>query len=431
MRPSSISSSSFAAPGDEDRREALGFVRRVLVFLAPLLVVGLASQFALWRVGEAWSMRSVLAFEEAQRAVGSETLFARALVSEEMRRYKARHLAARTPQVVVLGSSTTMQIRDFHFGPYAKVFYNAGGLVQHSGDLRAVAGMLDRNGWPAFIALGLDLWWFNGQWTPSRRIASLERIESMSEFDADWAARLQAYPATLSHLSKPGGVALLGELWGPSVPGQKTLATDGAAAIGLAAQSGGGFRGSDGSRRSASFLARVAAGEAYLDNEQTLRRIEQGHKRFEPGSFSFERVAEIREFLVRAKQAGCVVAGFAIPFDSQVRAALRASPGHSALLADYQRETRELFEVARMPFVDAVDHFGLADSWMINGFHGSERSMAHVVRGWLADPAARAALPRLAASSLDCLIAAADARGLVEGSGDCESGVSAPSARAK
>ena len=425
MRPSSISSSRPGTAGD-DRRAALAFVRRVLVFLAPLLIVGLASQFALWRVGEAWSMRAVLAFEAAHRETGNSTLFARALVAEEMRRYKARQLASRAPQVAVLGSSTTMQLRDFHFGPYADAFYNAGGLAQHPGDLRAIAGMFDRLGWPVFIGLGLDLWWFNAQWAPSARIVPLEQIESTSEFDADWAARLRAYPAAVARLAKRGAGAGWGGLGGPRVEGTATSATSGALAIGLAAQRGGGFRGSDGSRRNAPFLERVAAGEAYHDNEQTLRRIERGERRFESGAFSVARAAEIRAFLLRAKQAGCVVAGFAIPLDSQVRAALRASSGHSELFEDYQREMRELFADERLPFVDAVDHFGLADTWMINGFHGSERSMAHIVRGWLADPVARSALPRLTARGLDCLIGAAQTGGLVEGRGDCSPAVFSP-----
>ena len=97
MRRSSISSSSkggeslFAPASEPNRREALAFVRRVWLFLLPLLLVGALSQLALWSVGEAWSMRTVQEFENAERGANRETLFARAVVAEEMRRYKLGH----------------------------------------------------------------------------------------------------------------------------------------------------------------------------------------------------------------------------------------------------------------------------------------------------------------------------------------------------
>lgn len=415
MRRSSISSSSeggeslFAPVSEPNRREALAFVHRVWLFLLPLLLIGALSQFALWRAGEAWSMRAVQEFENAERGANRETLFARAVVAEEMRRYKLGHLRARKPEVVVLGSSTAMQLRSFHFGPYADAFYNAGGLVQHPGDLAYLADHFDRQGWPRFVALGLDLWWFNRGWRPSSKIAALERIEATSEFDADWAARMQAYPALLSLLAKPAALEMLGA----------PQAVEGAVPVGIAARGGTGFRGSDGSRRNARFLARIEEGRAYQDDEGTLKRIARGRKRFERGSFAPERVAEIGEFLVRANAAGAVVGGFLIPLDSEVRRALRSSEGHAAQFVAYQATLAALFERAQFPFVDAVDHFGLSDAWMMNGFHGSERSMAEVVRGWVQHPAAQRALPRLELAPLDCLILAAESASLVEGAGDC------------
>ncbi|MCA9510911.1 MAG: hypothetical protein KC560_09425, partial [Myxococcales bacterium] len=227
------------------------FALRVARFLAPLALVFAASQLALWKAGEGRGLASVRTTERRALAEGEDTLFARALVAEQMRRYKALELRARRPRIAVLGSSTSMQLRDFHFGlggdrahGFADGgFYNAGGLVQHTGDFEPVAALLDEIGSVRVVVLALDPWWFNDGWAPSRSIEPLARTLATSDFDADWDARIRAYPALVEALARRGGAAKLRAL--VAADDRVEVASGRAVrAIGLAARGGVGFRGS-------------------------------------------------------------------------------------------------------------------------------------------------------------------------------------------
>jgi len=431
MRRSSTSSSEVERAsgllGDRgDRRAALAFASRVARFAAPLALVFALTQAALWNVGESHGIERVLRSEREIVSRGDESLFGRALVAEEMRRYKARELVERRPRIVALGSSTTMQLRGFHFAierarAFDAGFYNAGGLMQHAGDLPELERLIEQIGSVRVIVLGLDPWWFNSGWAPARSIETIQQMLDRSPFDADSAARARAYPAAVEALAKRGGAARLARLFG--APGS-LVASDGRTlvAIGLAAREGAGFRGSDGSRRNARFLARRAAGEPYVDDEDTVERIARGERRFEIGSRVDSRVAKLREFLAWARERDVVVGGFVVPFASDVRAAIASSPDHAAYHADFRRSMRETFAAADMPFVDAFDAFeaeGHDDAWMINGFHGSERTMAHVVSALASDQRFARAIPAEAKAKLACLIAAARRDALVEGEGPC------------
>jgi hypothetical protein len=402
--PRSSTSSSELGAELSDAARARRFALRVALFLSPLVLAALALHAVLYASSEAWSMDRVLSHEARARERGQTTLFQRAFVAEEMRRYKLENALRRQPALLALGSSTAMELRGRAFGPHGSEFYNVGGLLQHPGQLTQIQQLVEALPELRLIVLAVDPWWFNDGWQPRNKFLSIEFMRETAAYTQDLRARLRAFSNLAERLFEPAGIPTIRALftrWNRSEP----EGLPGAFGIGLGSRTGSGFRGTDGSYRYAKYLARRAAGGPYIDTYHVVQRIEKGQRRLEPGRFRVARMAPLESFLRWCDARGVVVAGFAVPFASDARVALARSPAHPGLLADYQREVPALFERTGMPYVDAVDAFGRDDRSMVDGMHGSEVVMAEVVLRLLAHPKMRSALPELDPAELEALLA--------------------------
>ena len=391
---------------DHSARDARAFGRfaaRGLAFgAAPALALGLALAW-LHATSDAWPMARVLSHEERAVQRGEATLFQRALVAEEMRRYKYEAIRRRAPRIVALGSSTVMQWRARAFGPHADAFYNAGGLIQHTPQLAEFADALPALPGLRTLVVGLDLWWFNANWQPTTRFPTLDALRDAPGWRHDLRARLRALPRLAQALVDREDRARIAAL--VALPQDGIDGLVGAHAIGLLARNGQGFRSGDGSYRYPEYLAERRAEVPYVDHDEVHARIARGRRKMQPGDFAAARVVHLERLLDACLAHGVTVAGFTTPLARDVVAALAADPRHAALLRDYRAATARAFAARDLPFVDATEADDGDPRSMIGGFHGSEIVAARILRRLLADPRFARELDALTEADVDRLLA--------------------------
>jgi hypothetical protein len=275
------------------------------LFLAPPGAIAGVFEVALWRLGETVPLASAAAEPD------QESIWGRALLSQQFDVLKWAAWVERRPDVVALGSSRVMQIRGALFGTS---FYNAGGLLQDLGDLDHVVDALESGELPRpkLLLLGVDPWWFSSA-TSLRGGASDRRDDTWS-----FAAHVGAWRGLLRAI-------LSGDDWGAN----RDPAT-GASCFGLRARRlGDGERGSDGSHQYGSFLREFVADPRYRDREvpPMVERVAAGTHQFAPGALAPERVERFTAVLGRlAATSGMAVAILVPPVSSEVAGAIAARP---------------------------------------------------------------------------------------------------------
>jgi hypothetical protein len=372
------------------------FTKTLGVFFLPVFVLAVVAEIWCFRYGENWTLKMVRDAEAVAMREGKESLFHRLVIPEEMRRYKLGELVSRNPRVIVAGSSTSMQFRSFMFGDCASDFYNAGGLtnsVDQLADLLSVLALLHR---VELVFIGVDPWWLNPAWTAVPSEGFGQETEGR-EFVNDLRTNL---------LPRKGGV-----VWLRSIRSAiSAVPPDGHVAIGLGGRNGDGFRGSDGSRRYAFVAARAKLGAPFVDVSTTIDRIRSGTDRFErANSIAYDRLSRLEDFLNSAAQKNVMVAGYSIPLEPMVHAAIMQSDGHKEFYRQYLRSTAEVFERTGHPFLHADDPraWGFDSSHMVDGFHASEVLFARLVHQFLQLPATQKALQTCRITNLERQIAEA------------------------
>lgn len=390
MNPSSTSSSSPSARGPGR------FALRILLFCVPVVSVLLAGQAVLYRLSDGWSMDAVVETEWRKRQSGEDTLFGRMLVAEEMRRYRLKNILRRRPKVLILGSSTVMQFRAQMFGGHAAEVYNAGGLTQQPEHLVQLVSVLEEAGVER-VLLGLDFWWFNSNWQ-TYRLPSIDALLTRSDAKQDMQARLYAFRSFGKTVAREGSrLRLATEI---HAAGEKP---GGYFPIGLLAQLGDGFRGSDGSRRSAEQIERAREGAAYLDGMETLERIEKRKQQFVTGTEpSPHAMTLLKDFIEACRRAEIGVAVVLPPLARETYAAMMKSGDHAAPLRSFVERVSGLLNDERVPYLVATDirKLGLEEENMLDGVHGSEVAMAEVFLALLGQPGSMDLFPRATPAEL-------------------------------
>lgn len=355
-------------------------MRRFLVHLLSfcLLPVALivAGEVALLGSGELWPLDRVIAYQAAHPGA----LYLRA-VDQVFYAYKYRGMSVKHPSVLVAGSSRTMKFRAGMFGDQAGAFFNAGGMLNSTRDVREFAEVLARSQTPSVLVLGIDLWWLNPGVPPI--------YDLQSEIDKDPGTSFDDHVIALRWLMRnPRSFAV--EALGP----ERVAHPD---AIGIAARErAGGFR-ADGS-----YVARVAipaaAGWQFVDREEPpiIDRVTQANANFPPAADAApQRLADLDAALARFEARRVLVVGYLPPFSSEVLARLRTDERHKQLWFDFECRVPELFRRHRFPVIDASDltQFGMDDRAMSDGIHAEETFHLHVVQAMLEDARVRAALP--------------------------------------
>jgi len=353
-------------------RRFLGHLARFSILPAAALV---ACELVLFGSGEAWSIDRVLDFQRAHPAA----LFLRA-VDQAFYAFKYHGVVERRPRVLVLGSSRTMKFRAGMFGTAAGEFFNAGGMINSLGDLRAFCCERPPARVPEVVIIGVDLWWLNERILPPFAFAEeIERGLTWS-FDQHVTALRWLFerPATLAR-----------ELTSLAARSQPLY-------VGLAAREGrGGFR-NDGSF--ATGVPVPKQGEPFVDREEPpiIERARTATANFIPTDrVSPERLALLSSVLDDYRTQQRLVVGYLPPLSSAVRGVLSTDPRQRDFFAAFRQLVPALFAAHGFALVDASDPatVGMDDTGMSDGFHGEETLHAHVVRLMLEDPRVGKAFP--------------------------------------
>ena len=342
------------------------FAIKTVLFFLPLLAVLVAIGGVVWRTGETWPTSKVVRMQSEH----PERIFLRGVLDQGFYRYKFFALNDRRADVVVLGSSRMMKFRHEMFGTDS--FYNAGGLIQSSNDLRWWA---DTTTWlPRVMLVGIDMWWLNPNFSYEPRTLP----QAWDERTGDWK----------SHLAAIRGSILRPELLEP-------LLRSDPSAIGLGARtSGRGFRG-DGSLRSGLTPPREFH---YRDRENPTvpDRIRRGVGQFPfADSIDGKKWIELTNTLLMLRSHGTEIIVILPPFSTEAITALMNTPRQREFYPLFRRQLTTWLEQHRFIYLDASDprDLGLDDRYFTDGYHAEETLHLHLLARLLARDTVRMMLP--------------------------------------
>lgn len=343
------------------------FIWRIFCFLTPcLLLIGII-EFGLWRTEEILPISLVV---KRQQNTEEETIFRRQYFSDQFNVYKLANIKYRQPKILVIGSSRTMQFRDFMFTPFEKDFYTGGGMIQGVGDLQEFMLRIEQKEivLPKVLIIGVDPWW----------IKTTSDFYSWETTD-DEVFSFNAHINLLREVIKKNQITELFQLPEKSPQFQYR-------AFGITARrSDAGFR-RDGSLlygwgRLKSFIQNPV----YKDQERppVIKRVKEYLRQFSlPAIVDTTRVNIILSFVEMLKKLDVEVYAFMPPFSDEVMAALRKNEPLLPWWNYYVETLPDLLKQhgAIIIPVSSPSDYGLDDRYMLDGFHPSEVYIAYIVR---------------------------------------------------
>lgn len=309
--------------------------------------------------GETLSIEAVVRLQAAQ-----PVLFGRAYTDVD-RNYKIATQRLRGAEVVALGSSRAMYIRENFFIPGTN-FYNAGGAVRTPDELAVFLKGLSLDKHPKIIILGLDQRWFKENFS-GRANLSL----SDPAWDQFWAhAWKQLYVDYLNskyHIS---------ELWlGGEVGAERRVGL-------MAITYGNGFR-EDGSFSSRSFFGDMdAQGEIAQEIKRIRGEVFERKSDFEYSSkINKDSLLYVEEFLESCKKNNITVVGYLSPYAPSVGSALRGDSEMNARMLGLDHTLANMFHGKGHTFYDTSDStdIGAHDEEFIDPWHGSDKVYARLL----------------------------------------------------
>ncbi|WP_372718227.1 hypothetical protein [Novipirellula sp.] len=353
-----------------DQQAAWKLTRRLLCFLSPLAVLVLVPELALWKTGETWPASYVA---QQQQSATEETLYSRDFLSQQFGVYKFATIQMRKPEIIALGSSRVMQIRDFMFTPIQKSFYNAGGMTQSVTELTEYIELLEQEELPdpKVAIIGIDPWW----------------IKSEYHRDKSWLAQqdesyhFAAHVNALRTLVRRNRFAELTK----AVTHSDRSPYFGYRTIGTApTKYGSGFRKDGSWQYSPKMLLDLAETHQYVDREvpPIIERIRSRLGNFSvPATLDQERTARLLRLLERLQTRGIELMVVFPPYSSECLDALTTDVAFNPWWDAYQVDLAESLRSRGIPVLEAsaAQQFGLDDTYMIDGYHPGEVFMGHIV----------------------------------------------------
>lgn len=327
------------------------FVKTIALFLAPAVCVVALFGAALVRSGELAPMEQV----RGAALDGSLSLFGFAY-RENTRAFKQDVAAARGAEVLVLGTSRSMQLRGEFFA--ADSFYNAGGGIAYLSQAQQFLERLPQTARPQRLLLVLDQYFYNTDW---RAFQPEESARPAEDTTADAVASLRHMMWDYAD----GKFLLLQVLRAPKGTYGLTAAARGA-----------GFR-ADGSY---TYGSAVLHPEQSLDADfaDTFDRIEKKTSRFEAGDApDAAALAETRALLEYCAAQGIAVTAFLPPYAPQVWDRMQQTGNYGYIAATFAA-LQPLFAQYGFEVFDYSDLPETRNNQYIDGFHGSDRVYAAV-----------------------------------------------------
>ena len=363
---------------------------RFILFASPLLLILAVFESAFWKTGEAWPIQRAVRY---QQNAAAEVIYGRAFFSQQFNVYKLAGIMHRRPEILAIGSSRVLQIRDFMLAPLDDKFYNAGGLIQNIYDIAAFAEMLQEGKVPGprVLLVGIDPWWLKtsrgaGTWLAAgdNSLLFASHIEAMRE-----VVDRKRYSELFKSFAGPD--ADLGHL--PDT-------------IGINARvNGSGFR-KDGSRHySPRILYDYLDNPRYVDRERppVVKRVRKNKRQLSlPADINPDKLRLLLDSLASVKQLGIELYVIMPPFSSEVVEAIGRSEVQASWWNAYRDELPQELQrlgISVLEVESSVDS-GLDDRYMIDGFHPGEVYMAHLVEKMLRKAASGSLLQQVDARKL-------------------------------
>jgi hypothetical protein len=341
------------------------FLLRGLLLFAPLWIAALSAEVLLWHVGETVPIYSV------QKRMTDDALFLRQHLDQGLYRFK--WLSAKDPQsrIVALGTSRVMQFRRPMFGSRGSEFFNAGGMIQHVGDLEAYVAATADGPAPDVVILGVEFVWLNADY-----IASLEAFRSFDkgilQDDAlDGFAHAQLLQRMLKGALNKNVEASVGKDLSEARTHQRTAT---APRLGMLA-----YRQNTGFRSDGSYDYGLAwpDGAGFVDRESptVAERLARGESGFEDSSgLSAEHVDTLLRSVRSLTDRGTRVLCFLPPYPEAIVDALTLHPGLQQAWRQYGAELPVQLRDAGAVCLDGSrpSQLGLTDTCMRDGLHAME-----------------------------------------------------------
>ena len=322
-----------------------------------LVYVTVTGGVALW-AGELTPLAEV-----ARRQVESPLLYGRAY-RDNYFAFKLLSVRERRPELLVVGSSRSMQLRSGLATRNAAAFYNAGGASQSLAEMSRFVELVLPEAPPKVLILGLDQWWFNPK--HSRGPSARRVTDQVDEETAVASARAL----------NMGRFVVRDLLLGKIPPGALWRRRDpvhGVEAMGMnAIVNGNGFR-NDGSWQYGELIARPPAVQDRL--REGFVRLETDRDHFSSADHADAAVmAQVEQLLALSARHGVFVFAFSPPYAPSVYARMAAG-GRHRYLAEQAQALAAVFARHGFVYLDASDGavVGATDADMIDGFHASER----------------------------------------------------------
>lgn len=326
------------------------FRRKVALFILPLLIV-ISIAFGKYLYAGVITYE-LLPFDisiAAQR-IKTDKLLGMGY-NEQTPYYKLRNANIDRVPVLALGTSRVMQFSSVYF--YDGMFYNTGGAVRNNFD-EYINFLENLNYTPKVIILGIDFWLFNekfiGNYPECPCYATITQVE-------------RSFNAILKEIIQDAQK----EKW--TLPQLNNYASE----IGLNGRiKQSGFR-----RDGTYYYGDVYRAPENADDYQfkdTLKRIDEGSRRFEYGSDVYDKtVDELDQFLSYCMEREIKVVGFLPPVAPTVYNAMISS-GNYGYVEKIPDICKKAFDEYGYYFEDLLNMslFGIEDDYYIDGFHGSE-----------------------------------------------------------
>lgn len=322
------------------------FIPKALLFCLPIaLIIGFPA-WVMWRSGELTPDATIAAAEAGQ---ASTTV---GLILTDPTYYIELHATlAEKPEILILGSSRSRQLRSDFFSPGTPV-YTAGAVVQ---DIRSLQEYLDdipRADDPKVIMVGLDPRLFSANYDATQPTTIADLLTnpiSREDVLANWSLVYQYF------FEKKFSI------------GQIANASN---TIGLLAAADG-----EGYRNDGSYDPGV---EVYMPQQTTeyFSDIADGVSGFQhDSSLSPPLLADLDAFLADCASRDIYVAAFTPPFSPEIYAALMARAGDYGYITGIDAAVEPIFAKYHFAFYDFTNPatLGLTDRDMQDGQHPTER----------------------------------------------------------
>ena len=335
-----------------------------IIFLIPVLIIYGFPLFVLLASDEFCNIDKVIDLQKDD----SELTVLSLGYSQHNKYFKLKSAKARKSDILVLGSSRTMQFRSAAFKENFS-FYNAGGSIYRTTDLTYFLNQLPRKDQPQLIIVGLDQEIFN----QNRDISDGIQPESLFETRDGWLKILTLKFKTVWADYFKGKISIAricsdetNYLWGIR-----------------AKMTGRGFR-NDGSQR---YPNRIYGNPLYEEDKEPL--IKDGLELMRQDRTAYRRGSELNQkaiddlevFLELCKERGIYVIGFLPPYASIIYDKMISMGNEYAYIPQIKPALAPLFDKYGFAFYDysKLAWLGASDAEIIDSCHAAEKAYVRIL----------------------------------------------------